>query len=95
MNLADFFAGDGPLAAVLGNGYQKRDQQVNMARVALGIIQQGGAAALLGDAKTGTGKSLGSSSRSPYPAGVLWCRRRRRHCNTSCYAKNCRLWPPR
>jgi len=58
MNVYDFFADDGPLAAVLGGGYRKRSQQVDMATVALSTVERGGAAALLGDAKTGTGKSL-------------------------------------
>jgi ATP-dependent DNA helicase DinG len=58
MLLTEFFDDHGPLSAVIGTGFHKRDEQVRMAEVAMRTLERGGAAALA-DAKTGTGKSLG------------------------------------
>jgi ATP-dependent DNA helicase DinG len=57
MKLCDFFVDGGPLAAALGNGYNRREEQVRMA-VEVGRCAGGEVDALLADAKTGTGKSL-------------------------------------
>ena len=56
MNLHEFFAPNGPLAAALGAGYQHRREQVAMAQAVEHSVERG--RALLADAPTGTGKSL-------------------------------------
>ena len=56
MNLRKFFADDGPLAQVVGDGYRQRDPQVKLATLVMHTLEAGGAT-LIGDAKTGTGKS--------------------------------------
>ena len=57
MNLRKFFADDGPLAEVVGDGYRRRCEQVTLATLTMQTLEAGGAT-LLGDAKTGTGKSF-------------------------------------
>ncbi|MEZ4637602.1 MAG: DEAD/DEAH box helicase [Caldilineaceae bacterium] len=50
------FAADGPLAQLMGNGYEERHGQVDMAQTVLQALNQGGHQII--EAGTGTGKSM-------------------------------------
>ncbi|MBX2998975.1 MAG: 3'-5' exoribonuclease [Caldilineaceae bacterium] len=54
--LSDFFAADGPLARQMGDGYEMRKGQVEMAHTVLSALNDGGHHLI--EAGTGTGKSL-------------------------------------
>jgi ATP-dependent DNA helicase DinG len=56
MNIHQFFAAQGPLAAVLVRTYSSRSEQVSMAQAVDGAIDED--AALLANSPTGTGKIL-------------------------------------
>src|SRR4051812_33680716 len=57
--LDQFFAPDGPLAAVVGSSYRCRIEQVKLAGEVLATLSSEAGGALLADAPTGTGKSFG------------------------------------
>jgi ATP-dependent DNA helicase DinG len=56
VNVRDFFASDGPLAEVVGDAYRVRPEQVELAEKITEGLRDG--AVVLGDAKTGVGKSF-------------------------------------